>query len=130
MPEVLGWCKAGVRADVFVCVSSCAARAQLPGGASSALGHCPAEQSRLFALPKLGLLAFRNFSYVRCSSISLGRNSSLTEHQCQWRGGGVLCPQQELCQQSPAARGAALSPGALQGMDGWMDGWSIQLSRV
>lgn len=129
MPEVFGWCKAGVRAGVFVCVSSCAARAQLPGGTSSALGHCPAEQSRLFALPKLGLLALRNFSYVRCSSISLGRNSSLTQHQCQWRGGGVLCPQQELCQQSPAAGGASTEPRGSAG-EGWMDGWSIQLSRV
>lgn len=63
--EVFG-ARQWVRADcVLVCVSSCAAWVQPPGGACSALGHCSAEKMWHFALPKLGLLALKNFHCVR-----------------------------------------------------------------
>lgn len=115
---------------MFVCVSSCAGQAQLLVEPVSPGSLCSAEQMWHFALPKLGLLALKNFHYVRCSSIFLGRNSSWTQHQHQWCGGGVQCPQHELW---PRAAwdwwGQHWAPGL--GLCGaWMDGWSIQLSSA
>lgn len=130
--EVFG-ARQWVRADcVLVCVSSCAAWAQPPGGACSALGHCSAEKMWHFALPKLGLLALKNFYCVRWQQQLSGQEFQLNTASAAvvWWGCPVFPAQAVVI--GPCCLGLvgpvqSTWAGALQG---GRDGWSIQLTSV